>query len=214
MSRAFGRDPDVRRDIGPTITQSVADQVREDLPELDRVGHDPRQVPDLDRRARGLDRPREIKENLREHRARVRRLERPAGRGHAGKGEQILDLRLHPGAAVDDEVDILARGPVEPIPVPPHEELRERDDRPERLLKIVAGNVREPLEILVGALQLGRELLEGASARLISVTSWKTVANVSGFVETTEIRKCLSRGAKYSVNHAETPRLGHLPIDL
>ena len=44
-----------------------------------------------------------------------------------------------------------------------------------------------------------------ASVRRISVTSSKTVANVPGFVETTDTRKCRSSGGKNSVNDSGTP---------
>ena len=44
-----------------------------------------------------------------------------------------------------------------------------------------------------------------SSARRISVTSWKTVANMPGLVGTTETPKSRSRGGKYAVNDSGTP---------
>ena len=55
---------------------------------------------------------------------------------------------------------ILVRVLAEPPPVPPLEELGERDDAPQGLLQVVAGHVREPLQLLVRAAEACRVLRE------------------------------------------------------
>ena len=81
--RPFGRDADLGRHVRPAVLQGVADQVREDLRELGRVGHHLGQVADLDRGAGLAD----------------RRLHQPERVGHDLRGvcrDERLGLRLDP----------------------------------------------------------------------------------------------------------------------
>src|SRR5215217_2141653 len=80
------------------------------------------------------------------------------GRGgrapHAGELEQVVDQLLHPLGAVDGERDVAVGALVELALVAPLEHLGEARDLAQRLLQVVRGDVRELLELLVGALQL------------------------------------------------------------
>ena len=71
--------------------------------------------------------------------------------------EQVLDQALHPRPGLHDKGDELIRVLVELPGIAPFEELGEADDRPQRLLQVVARRVREPLQLLVRPLQFDGE---------------------------------------------------------
>ncbi len=81
--------------------------------------------------------------------------------------EQVLDHLLHLLRAVDDEVDVPVGPLVDLALVPPLQELGEARDRPERLLQVVRGDVRELLELLVRPRELPAPLLERGRRRLV-----------------------------------------------
>ena len=71
----------------------------------------------------------------------------------AGPGveQQVVEQALHPARALDDEPDELVRVGAEARRALLLEELAIRRDHPERLLQVVAGRVRELVEVLVRA---------------------------------------------------------------
>ena len=69
--------------------------------------------------------------------------------------QQVVDQVLHALGAVHGEPDVLVRARVELAAVALLEQLAERRDLAQRLLEVVRGDVRELLELLVGAPQVG-----------------------------------------------------------
>ncbi len=74
----------------------------------------------------------------------------------AGEVQKVVDEDLHTVRAVDRVFDVLIGPGVQLATVAALEELGEAGDLPQRLLQIVGGDVRELLQLGVGALQVGR----------------------------------------------------------
>ena len=79
----------------------------------------------------------------------------------ARERQEVVDQVLHALGPVDHEGDVLVGAVVELTPVAALEELAEAGDLAQRLLQVVRRDVRELLEVGVGALQLERLRLDG-----------------------------------------------------
>ncbi len=150
------------RRLGAPKLDRVPDEVGEQLPELHRVGQD------RGERAAGERRPRlpgsglEVFERGVEGGVRVGRNQRSGAGAHAREGEQVLDEPLHAHRPLHRELDEFPCVGVELVAIPAGEELHVAGDGPERLLEVVRGHVREPLELLVRAAELFFGPLAGA----------------------------------------------------
>ena len=111
------------------------------------VGHD--QLDDLPPPRIVVELALEVVEDVLDERVRVDIGELHGGAPRAGVGEQVVDQRLHPLDAADGEADEPVGVLVELAVVAAGEQLDEPGDHPQRLLKVVRGDVRELLEVLV-----------------------------------------------------------------
>ena len=89
------------------------------------------------------------------------RAERLAAGADARVVQQVGDQLLHPRDAVDDVVEELVGVGVELALVLALDQLHVAGDHPQRLLKVVRGDVGELFEFLVGSRQLIRRALQG-----------------------------------------------------
>ena len=149
---ALGRDPDPRELVRPEL-ERVLDQVVEDQLQFGGITADLGERVVLDHGAELADLVTVVAQHVAEHLFEVDRLERPLPRADAGEEEEVLDQPLHAEPALDDVAEDLLCVPLEPVPVPPLEELHVRDDRPYRFLQVVAGRVGIALERLVRDLE-------------------------------------------------------------
>ena len=87
----------------------------------------------------------------------------------AGEVQQVVDQHLHAVGAVDREVDVLV-GPFVELPaVAALEQLGEAGHLAQRFLEVVRGDVRELLQLGVGALEVGRLGVEAQPGLLAEV---------------------------------------------
>src|SRR2546421_2586470 len=143
-------DSDVWR-CGPAELECVRDEVQEQMLELAGVGGDRRQSVTGDGRARLIDRELEVRERAVEHRVHISRREPRAAGANPRERQQILDQALHPERAVERVADELVRVGVELPLVTLAEQLHEAADHAQRLLQVVRRDIREALQLLVGA---------------------------------------------------------------
>ncbi len=152
LTGPLGRDVDARRAVAEL--QRVADQVLEELDELDRVGEHRGQVIMGHHRPLLRDGPAEIGPRLVERRPGPHLPKALRLGGDAGIAKQAVDQGLHPRGAVDRVVDVLVGPLVEPALVPLGQQIQEAGDHAEGLLEVVGGDVGELLELGVGPGQL------------------------------------------------------------
>ncbi len=125
-----GADPDPGRITGLAEFHGVADQVLEQLGELDFIAHDGGQRVAFDLGLVVADRELQVIQRPVQHVVTIRDGKRFAVGAHPRIRQQVPDQRLRPLGAVRDEAEKLVRFAVELALVPHPEQFRETVDRP------------------------------------------------------------------------------------
>src|SRR5215203_2855617 len=133
--------------------ERVADEVLEDLTHLHGVALDPRELADRHAPTRGLNAHLEIAERVVHERRELDELRLLLLRRHARETQQRLDESLHARRGAVHPAQVIAALIIEFARVLLRHAVGERLDLPQRLLQIVRRDVREVLEVAVGALE-------------------------------------------------------------